>query len=353
MKVSDFHYELPDELIAQRPAERRDAARMLVMDRSSGACRIRSFRDFPSLLREEDCLVVNNTRVIPARLFGHRQESGGRVEAFLLENLGDGLWKSMLKPGRRLRPGARVDIEGGNGACYEVIRKQADGSAEIRFSCDDVKSLLERVGAVPLPPYIRRVADSSDTERYQTVYAVQPGAVAAPTAGLHFTPEILTVIREKGTRIAAVTLHVGAGTFKPVSTEHVEDHVMHEESYELTDETASVINTTKTRGGRVIAVGTTSVRVLESCLSPDGNEVVPGTGRTRLFMYPPAKPRITDALLTNFHLPGSTLLMLVSCFSSREHVLNAYALAVRERMRFYSYGDCMFLTDDGQDIQPD
>jgi S-adenosylmethionine:tRNA ribosyltransferase-isomerase len=312
------------------------------MDRETGHCGLRVFSDFPEFVREGDCLVVNDTRVIAARLFGRRDPSGGNVEAFVLEDHGAGRWQALLRPGRRLKPGARVILEGGAGS-FTVLGHLADGTFEIEFGTTDVLSLLETAGHVPLPPYIQREASAEDRERYQTVYAREPGAVAAPTAGLHFTPEILEKVRALGVRIVHVTLHVGAGTFKPVKAERIEDHIMHEEAYEITPEAAATINETRATGGRVIAVGTTSVRTLESCADPATRTVRAEKGRTRIFLHPPKRPVIVDGLLTNFHLPKSTLLMLVSCFSSTEKVMAAYELAVRERFRFYSYGDAMLL----------
>jgi len=346
MNVSDFDYDLPAELIAQHPAERRDLSRLLVMRRESGRCEPVSFRDLGRFLRAGDLLVLNDTRVIAARLFGHRDPTGGTVEAFLLGAVSPRRWHCLLRPGRRLRPGDRVLIEGASGRAFVVAARRPDGTFEIDFDTADVPGLLELAGHIPLPPYIHRQAAAEDRERYQTVYAVRPGAVAAPTAGLHFTPEILADLRRQGVETATVTLHVGPGTFKPVQCDRVEDHVMHEEAYHLPAETAAAVRRTRERGGRVIAVGTTSVRTLETCADPATRTVIPGEGQTRIFLYPPRRPVVCDGLLTNFHLPRSTLLMLVSCFSRVEHVLAAYRLAVQERFRFYSYGDCMLLLPD-------
>jgi S-adenosylmethionine:tRNA ribosyltransferase-isomerase len=343
MRTADFDYQLPEELIAQYPQPHRPASRMLVLERDTGTCEIRSFADLPEYLNAKDCLVLNDTKVIPARLLGTRIPSGGQVEALLLEELSTGRWHALMKPGRRLRPGDEVEINGSRGTSFRVAAKRPDGSFELEFASGDVLALLERFGSVPLPPYIRRAAEAGDQERYQTVYARTPGAVAAPTAGLHFTPEILAQVQARGVSVATVTLHVGPGTFKPVQAEHVEDHEMHEERFVLTPQAADQINSARAQGGRVIAIGTTSVRVLESCVGEDGRSVVPRVGRTRLFLYPPARPRSVDGLLTNFHLPRSTLLMLVCTFSSVDNVLAAYRLAVREKLRFYSYGDCMLL----------
>ncbi len=342
MNVHDFDFDLPERLIAQYPAPHRDDSRMMILERRSGEYRIAAFRDFPGLLRPGDCLVLNNTKVIPARLWGHRPGSGGRVQAFMLEARGTGLWLAMLKPGRRLSSGARVEIDGAASG-FTIVEKYDDGTALLRFDEADVLSLLEKHGQIPLPPYINRPPEKSDGERYQTVYASQPGAVAAPTAGLHFTPEILGKIADSGVKVRYLTLHVGAGTFKPVSVENIEDHVMHEESYVLPEDVAADINETHRVGGRVFCVGTTAVRVLETCAVPGTNQVRAGRGRTSIFLYPPKVPHVVDGLLTNFHLPQSTLLMLVSTFCPREKVLAAYAEAVRQKMRFFSYGDCMVL----------
>ena len=343
MQLSDFDYDLPPELIAQRPAQQRDASRMLVMSRQTGACELRRFADLADYLHDGDCLVLNNTKVIPARLLGRRVPSGGRVEAFLLEAIERSRWLCMLRPARRLQPGAEVKLEAVPDATFVVTARRDDGTFEITFTVPDVLELLEAGGRVPLPPYIHREPDQADRNRYQTIYATDRGAVAAPTAGLHFTPEVLERVRRRGVTVAALTLHVGPGTFRPVQTERIEDHVMHEETYVLPPSVADAVNTARRRKGRIIAVGTTSVRVLETCAVAGTRTVQPQAGRTRLFLYPPARPVVTDVLLTNFHLPRSTLLMLVSTFSSVEHVLAAYRLAVSERMRFYSYGDCMLL----------
>jgi S-adenosylmethionine:tRNA ribosyltransferase-isomerase len=336
MTLDDFDYHLPPELIAQYPSPERDASRMMVLDRQTGASRITGFAEFAELLRAGDCLVLNDTRVIPARLRGRRQGTGGAVEALLLQEEAPATWQAMLKPGKRLKPGAIVEIA--DSASFEVLGREAD-IFRIRFDREDVLSLLDDCGALPLPPYMRRDAESRDSERYQTVYADRPGAVAAPTAGLHFTPEILAEIANKGVTITRLTLHVGHGTFKPVEVERICEHRMHAERFELSAESAAAVNAAE----RVVAVGTTSVRVLESCAEPDGT-VIPQAGSTDIFLYPPYKPKAVDCLLTNFHLPCSTLLMLVSTFATREHVLAAYQHAIAEQMRFYSYGDCMFLT---------
>lgn len=336
MTVDDFDYHLPPELIAQYPEPQRDASRMLTLGRKGGAPHVSTFAEFGDLLRPGDCLVLNDTRVIPARLQGRRQGTGGAVEALLLHEEEPGTWQAMLKPGKRLRPGSIVEIA--DSASFEVLGRHAD-VFRIRFDREDVLALLDACGSLPLPPYMRRDAEASDSERYQTVYADRPGAVAAPTAGLHFTPEILADIATRGIHIAHLTLHVGHGTFKPVDVQNICEHRMHSEQFELSAQSATLINAAE----RVVAVGTTSVRVLESCAAPDGT-VSPRKGSTDIFLYPPYKPRAVDCLLTNFHLPRSTLLMLVSTFAARERIFAAYQHAIRESMRFYSYGDCMFLS---------
>ncbi|MDD3953398.1 MAG: tRNA preQ1(34) S-adenosylmethionine ribosyltransferase-isomerase QueA [Lentisphaeria bacterium] len=348
MQVSDFDYHLPPELIAQYPALHREESRMLVLHRNSGLRTMTSFTNFPSYLRPGDCLVLNDTRVIPARLLGNREGSGGRVEAFLLEVQKDSAcWQALLRPGRRLPPGSKVIVNGSEGS-FTVEEKLADGTFLIRFSRSDVLNMLEQCGQVPLPPYINRAPEKDDKERYQTVYAAIPGAVAAPTAGLHFTEGILSELASKGVQIVRLTLHVGAGTFKPVEVANIEDHVMHEETYSLSEKAASLINRTRQNGGKVFCVGTTTVRVLETCVDRDSGRVQAGSGRTSIFLYPPKKPLAVDGLLTNFHLPKSTLLMLVCTFCEQQHVFAAYAEAIQARMRFFSYGDCMLLQPEGR-----
>ena len=342
MKVSEYDYHLPEELIAQFPAQRRQDSRMLVMNRQSGQCELRHFSDFPEYVRPGDCIVINDTRVIHARLWGERRGTGGRVQAFMLQETGPSQWQCLLKPGRRLSKGSIVDLDGAN-ASFIVENANGDGTFTVKFDVDNVLDLLEKAGQLPLPPYIKRTPTADDEERYQTVYATAPGAVAAPTAGLHFTQEILSSLEARGVRIARLTLHVGAGTFKPVKTETVEEHVMHEERYILTPETAAIINETRRQGGRVICVGTTTVRVLETCVIPGTREVAPESGETRIFLYPPYKAIVPDALLTNFHLPQSTLLMLLCTFADKEKLFAAYQLALDNKFRFYSYGDCMLL----------
>ena len=321
--ISDYHYDLPPELIATTPTPRRDESRMLVLPGTSGRIEHRSFRDFPSYIGEGDIVALNDSRVIKARLL---TDPPG-IEIFLLENLGGTLWKCLVKPGRKLRPGTRVAIAG---TTAEVVDVLPGGERIMQF---DETPDLEKHGHMPLPPYFKREAEKLDDERYQTVYANTPGSVAAPTAGLHFTPEILSRIPH-----AFLTLHVGAGTFLPVKTENITDHEMHEEVYSINAATASALNSAK----RIVAIGTTVTRVLES--QPSG-PIQPCEGRTRIFIHPPYEFQKTGALLTNFHLPESTLLMLVSALAGREAILNAYREAIKERYRFFSYGDCMLITD--------
>jgi S-adenosylmethionine:tRNA ribosyltransferase-isomerase len=342
MDVSLFDYELPPELIAQEPAERRDSSRMMVLDRAAGTFRHGNFPEIVDLLRTGDCLVVNDTKVIPARLIGRRLPSGGKAELFLLKQIGDREWEVLAKPGKKLGPGTQVSF--GDGRLLASVTGRSEGglrTARFKFQ-GDWHELLDELGATPLPPYIKRPEPRApDRERYQTVYAEREGAVAAPTAGLHFTPAVLDRLQAKSVRLARITLHVGWGTFQPVITDRVEDHVMHEECYELSPEAAEAINRTRPDGGRIVAVGTTSVRTLETCA--DGSQVRPGRGWTRCFIYPGHEFRMVDVLLTNFHLPRSSLIMLVAAFAGRELVLSAYQAAVRERYRFYSYGDCMLI----------
>jgi S-adenosylmethionine:tRNA ribosyltransferase-isomerase len=346
MLTSDFHYELPEELVAQRPTVERSGARMLALHRDTGACEIRNFLDINEYLRSGDCLVVNNTRVIPARMFGVKAGGGARIEILLLRPEGEGrhAWAALLRPARRLRVGEAVyllDRDGQATGDFCTLAARVDEEARLEFN-GEVSDIVARCGHMPLPPYIRREDEGADQERYQTVYASAPGAVAAPTAGLHFTPSVLAGIRSQGVTVVELTLHVGPGTFRPVSVEDLREHRMHSERYVLSTETAAAINRTREQGGRIVAVGTTVVRVLEACAEADG-QVQAGEGETAIFLHPPYRPRVVDLLLTNFHLPQSTLLMLVCCFAEREQVLAAYRLAIQERLRFYSYGDCMLL----------
>lgn len=351
MNISDFDYDLPEELIAQHPLGRRDASRMLVVSRDGGSWRDASFSEFPTQLREGDCVVVNNTRVFPARLEGRREPTGGRVELLLVrrrEDLGGETWEALARPARRLDAGARVTFGDGR-LSAEVLSSTGDGARRVvRFETeDDFASLLEEFGRMPLPPYIKRdgqdlAARDEDRERYQTVYAAESGAIAAPTAGLHFTPEVFERMRARGVAVAELTLHVGYGTFAPVRAEDLSTHSVAPESFEISEEAAETLNDARARGGRVVAVGTTTVRALESSADEDGR-ISPGRGETGLTITPGYRFRAVDAMLTNFHLPRSSLLVLVSAFAGREPVLAAYRHAVAARYRFYSYGDCMLI----------
>jgi S-adenosylmethionine:tRNA ribosyltransferase-isomerase len=357
MRTTDFDYELPPELIAQTPAERRDASRLLVLDRASGQIEHRQFPDLLAQLRSGDVLVLNNSRVIPARLRGLNEKTGGQFEVLLLEENAANDWWVMLRPGKRARMGTRIifldHAHERTQLIGEVIATNDEGHRRIKFSgVENVLSATSDIGELPLPPYIERSAGATsaqDRERYQTVFAKPLGSVAAPTAGLHFTPELLDAARAKGVRVEFVTLHVGLGTFAPVKADNITDHVMHEERFEVSEATATHVNTAKQSGHRIIAVGTTSMRVLESVARNHGGKLIAGCGRTSIFIHPPQRFALVDALLTNFHLPRSTLLMLVSAFASpgtlqgRELALRAYAEAVGERYRFFSYGDAMFI----------
>nr|WP_320145796.1 tRNA preQ1(34) S-adenosylmethionine ribosyltransferase-isomerase QueA [uncultured Anaeromusa sp.] len=338
MNVQDFDYHLPEELIAQTPLAQRDASRLMVLPRQQGACLHRHFFELPSLLRKGDLLVFNDTRVIPARLHGHKKDTGAKVEVFLLKRLELDRWETLVRPGRKLRPGTEVVFSEELSAVIEDTTEF--GGRIVRFRCQGVfEEILQRLGEVPLPPYIHE--QLSDPERYQTVYARENGSAAAPTAGLHFTPELLTQLREQGIQTAYVTLHVGLGTFRPVAVESIQDHVMHSEQYAISAETAALINETRRQGGRVIAVGTTAVRTLET--AGQSGQMQPCSGFTNIFIYPGYEYKIIDGLITNFHLPKSTLLMLVSALVGRERVLAAYKEAVEQRYRFFSFGDAMFI----------
>ena len=340
MKKSDFTYELPEELIAQHPAEKRDMSRLLVLDSKTGLIEHRHFHDILEYLNEGDCLVLNDTRVIPARLLGERTDTGGKMEFVLLKRLQDDDWEVLVKPGRRALPGRQFTF--GNGRLEaEVIGIIDDGNRVVRFFYNGIfEEVLDEVGIVPLPPYI--TAEQDDIERYQTVYSKNKGSAAAPTAGLHFTDELLKKISDKGISIAKATLHVGLGTFRPVKAENIMDHVMHSEYYEINEETADLINRAKMNGGRIISVGTTSTRVVESVANENGY-LQAAAGETDIFIYPGYKFKAIDALITNFHLPESTLLMLVSTLAGRDNILNAYREAVSKKYRFFSFGDAMFI----------
>lgn len=339
MKKSDFDFYLPEELIAQTPLEKRDSSRLLVLDKESGAIEHHHFYELPDYLNENDCLVLNNSRVLPARLIGKRA-SGGAVELVLLRDLGEGRWECLSRPGRKTKPGTRLEF-GGDELQAEVEAVVEGGNRIVRFEYEGIfLEVLERLGKMPLPPYIKE--ELNDPERYQTVYSRELGSAAAPTAGLHFTPELLEKIAAKGVKICYVTLHVGLGTFRPVKEDDIEQHEMHSEFCIVPDETARIVTETKQNGGRVIAVGTTSCRTLESFAKSDGT-LAPSSGWTDIFIYPGYSFKCIDALVTNFHLPESTLIMLVSALAGREHVLNAYNTAVEQRYRFFSFGDAMFI----------
>lgn len=340
MKTSDFYFDLPEELIAQTPLERRDASRLLCLDRWSGAREHRIFSEIPELLHPGDCLVMNDSRVLPARLMGMR-ETGGVVEVLLLRDLGGGRWECLTRPGRKTRPGTRLIF--GNGELEaEVLEVAEGGNRIVEFKYEGIfLEVLERLGKMPLPPYIK--VELEDGERYQTVYSKEPGSAAAPTAGLHFTKELLARIADRGVRECFVTLHVGLGTFRPVKAEDIEEHEMHSEFCIMPEETARIITETKRSGGRVVCVGTTSCRTVESFANEDGT-MDAKSGWTNIFIYPGYRFKCMDALVTNFHLPESTLIMLVSAFAGRENVLAAYEEAVRERYRFFSFGDAMFIS---------
>lgn len=339
MRTLDFNYDLPQELIAQEPVEPRDSSRLLVIDRTAGRLEHKTFRDIVDYIEAGDCLVVNDTKVIPARLKGEKAGTDGKAEIFLLHDTGGGLWEALVKPGRRLAPGARVVIAGGL-IVATIVKRLPGGERLISLEYEgDLMEVLAQAGEVPLPPYIEKPI--ATIERYQTVYANRLGSVAAPTAGLHFTPELLNALEVKGVKVAAVTLRVGLDTFRPVREDEIEAHEMHSEFYSVTAEAAEVVNETKAAGKRVVAVGTTSVRVLESAGAT--GELVEGSGDTRLFIYPGYNFNMVDAMITNFHLPKSTLLMLVSAFASKDLMEQAYREAVAERYRFYSFGDAMFI----------
>ena len=341
MKTSDFYYDLPHELIAQTPIEKRDTSRLMTLDRATGAVGHHHFYDLPDFLRPGDCLILNNSRVLPARLVGQRLPGGGICEVLLLNDRGENIWECLVRPGRKLRKGTKLSF--GNGELTaEIVEQLEEGGRLIRFDYEGIfLEVLEHLGRMPLPPYIKE--ELQDQERYQTVYSKVLGSAAAPTAGLHFTPELLDIIQRKGVRIGYVTLHVGLGTFRPVKEDAIEDHPMHSEYCTIPQETADLINETRANGGRCICVGTTSCRTLESWAADDGR-MEARSGWTDIYIYPGYKFKVMDGLVTNFHLPESTLIMLVSAFAGREHVLSAYAEAVRERYRFFSFGDAMFIS---------
>lgn len=342
LKKSDFYFDLPQELIAQDPLEDRSSSRLLVLDKKTGEVSHHIFRDILEYLRPGDCLVLNNTKVIPARLLGEREGTGAHVEVLLLKRREGDIWETLVKPGKKCKPGTRL-IFGDGLLRAEVLETVEEGNRLIHFEYEGIfEQVLDRLGEMPLPPYITHKLQ--DKNRYQTVYAKYEGSAAAPTAGLHFTKELLEQIAQMGVEIAYVTLHVGLGTFRPVKEENLLEHHMHSEYYQVTEEAANKINETKQKGGRIICVGTTSCRTIESAANEEG-KVVPKCDNTEIFIYPGYQFKVLDALITNFHLPESTLVMLVSALAGRENVLQAYQEAVKERYRFFSFGDAMFIAD--------
>lgn len=340
IKTSDFYYDLPPELIAQTPIEQRDASRLLTLNKETGETEHHHFYDLPNFLRPGDCLVLNNSRVLPARLIGKREPGGGACEVMLLIDRGEKTWECLVRPGRKLRTGAKLSFGDGK-LTAEVTEVLENGNRLVRFHYEGIfLEVLEQLGKMPLPPYIKE--ELQDSERYQTVYSKEVGSAAAPTAGLHFTKELLEKIQRMGVRVCYVTLHVGLGTFRPVKAEDINDHEMHSEYCTISAETAETINRTKREGGRVICVGTTSCRTIESWAGEDGS-MKESAGWTNIFIYPGYRFKVLDCLVTNFHLPESTLIMLISALAGREHVLAAYEEAVRKRYRFFSFGDAMFI----------
>jgi len=340
LKTSDFYYDLPQGLIAQTPLKDRSSSRLLTVDKNDGSLSHKHFSDIIEYINEGDCLVLNDTRVIPARLYGIKEGSGGKIEFLLLTRKEKDVWEVILKPGKKAKKGSRF-VFGDGLLTAEILDVVNDGNRLVKFYYDGLfENILDTLGEMPLPPYITEHLD--DKERYQTVYSKNEGSAAAPTAGLHFTPELMDLIKKKGVKLAFVTLHVGLGTFRPVKVDDVENHKMHSEFFVITKETSDIINETKKNGGKVISVGTTSTRVLETVADNDGF-VKEASGWTDIFIYPPYKFKCPDALITNFHLPESTLLMLVSAFSSKEIIMKAYKEAVSEKYRFFSFGDAMFI----------
>ena len=340
MKRQDFYFDLPEELIAQDPLEDRSSSRLLVLDKKTGATSHHIFREIKDYLKPGDCLVINDTKVIPARLIGEKEGTGGKVEVLLLKRKGNDVWETLVKPGKKMKPGARVSFGDGllKGEVLEVVE---EGNRLIHFEYEGIfEEILDQLGQMPLPPYITHQLE--DKNRYQTVYAKHSGSAAAPTAGLHFTPELLEEIKAEGVEIAHVTLHVGLGTFRPVKVDNVLEHKMHDEYYEISEESVEIINTAKEQGNRIFAVGTTSVRTLETVYKKYG-KLVACKGNTDIFIYPGFEFKVVDCLITNFHLPKSTLIMLVSAFASKEIIMNAYNEATKNKYRFFSFGDAMLI----------
>lgn len=340
MKKEDFYYELPEELIAQHPLKNREKSRLMVLDRETGETKDRHFEDILEYLNPGDCMVLNDTRVIPARLFGSREGKKESIEFLLLKRIEDDKWETLVRPGKKARPGHKI-VFGEGKLQGEILSIEEDGTRIIDFSYKGIfEEILDELGEMPLPPYIQEKLE--DKERYQTVYSKNKGSAAAPTAGLHFTKELLGEIKNRGVNIVYITLHVGLGTFRPVKVENIEEHHMHEEYFEVSKEAANIINRTKENSGKVVAVGTTSTRTLESIANDDG-KVIEGKGWTNIFIYPGYRFKVVDSLITNFHLPESTLIMLVSALAGRENTLNAYNRAVEKKYRFFSFGDAMLI----------
>ncbi len=349
MRTDNFDFTLPDDQVAQYPSDSRGESRMLVLDRITGECDVKMFSDLPEYLSEGDCAVFNNTKVMNARMYATKEGTGGKIELLLVSHTykNQTEWKAMIKPGKRAKVGTRFKLTPKDESLSSddwltITERRDDGTFTVTFDSDDIWAIQDKYGHIPLPPYIKRGDETSDFERYQTIFAQNPGAVAAPTAGLHFNEKTMKDFSDKGVNKTEVTLHVGPGTFKPVSVDNVKDHQMHSEAFFLTEESEKLINETHARGNKVLAVGTTTVRVLESCAGENG-QLKAGHGDTNIFIYPPYKPKAVDMLLTNFHLPKSTLLMLVSAFSDRDKIMAAYDKAIEEGFMFYSYGDCMLI----------
>ena len=346
MKITDFDYELPKELIAQKPANKREESRLMVLNRKEKTIDHKMFYNIIDYLNKGDLLVMNNSKVIPARLYGEKVGTGAKIEFLLIKRIENDIWETMVKPGKRLKPGDKVIFSNDSKFEAEILEYGKDGTRLVRFDYEGIfYERLDKIGKMPLPPYIERESKEEDKDRYQTVYSEEPGSVAAPTAGLHFTEDILDRLKDKGVHIAYVTLHVGIGTFRPVKCENIEEHEMHFEEYTISADNEKIINDALSKNKRVVAVGTTSVRTLESVAyeTKEGYRVKSGDGSTGIFIYPGYKFKIVDSMITNFHLPKSTLLMLISAFYNREDILKAYETAVKEEYRFFSYGDSMFI----------